>query len=1036
MNKKIQSQTENLNKEHKKQNRRHKLLTVLAAVVVFCTTYALILPAITWERQLLCELDEHTHSASCYEEVTVPAVMELTCTREEHTHTSNCYLMNGDLNCDLAEHIHGADCFVAVPEHVETRLTCGKEEHTHCDACFDAMPAPATAVFCSQVEHTHTADCYFENGDLKCTLTEHVHSAECGCNKNADLETAAVWEASFADVALYGDEATRVILLAESQLGYRASETNFIVTEDGATKPYTRYGAYCGNPYGDWCAMFCTFCIDYAKIENFPTAAECDRWIERLSEQDLYRAAGEYEPKSGDLIFFDWDANGSADHVGFVYQVTADKLVTIEGNCNSSVCTQDYAPDDATILGYGVMPGETRRSLKKDEEPIGEGAPAVPEMISADPAANDWQVAYGRFTGNSADAQIVRDANGNEFRLRKQLVPTGVENEFYVYLNAEPVFVHDWVAIFKESGVVINNANNSGSALYDSEYGFDPTTGIAEIKANINYNSNSSMLVDLDNYPLTDFYADKTTKQFYIDTIMLNTGETGSDGKPVYVTITGCHLVYAIPQQSGSSFTIFYSPANSDSTYKLSQISMLSGAPNGIISNCSNADEVVAKIEPGTLVFPAEAYKVLLEANMNKFDHVLQRSFAESITDPMGDNIILVNPEDPVVYCSTGKETVTFTGNTLFWDLSAFSEIINPSDNPAAYEQIGTDDAFTAKNYYQLVYKIRLDVEADDFNSCADAMTATTGDTVYPTNGETLLSYHSCTYSYADDVLVHTESEDLTQGFNVPAVRGLLYDIAFRKVDEDGKPLPGAVFRLYQDNVQIGEAITTDDSGSTYRFTDLPWGSYTLVETPPEGYTADKLTNALAMSFTLDRDHMVSDTTEYPQNMRYSPDGSADIWTIVNKEGITRLDLIKTDEDGDPLAGAEFKLYSDKELTNELNVGLIPSGEDGVFTPAGFEIQQGTYYLVETKAPEGYYPLKEAATLVVDGNGVRVITNKQFDATQSEDGVYSLAIINYSGAVLPSTGGIGTAPFYTIGAAFLLSAAAYVLAVKRKRESV
>ena len=52
-------------RQHKRRKIWHKILSVLSAVVVFCTTYALILPAITQERETFCGTEEHTHSESC-----------------------------------------------------------------------------------------------------------------------------------------------------------------------------------------------------------------------------------------------------------------------------------------------------------------------------------------------------------------------------------------------------------------------------------------------------------------------------------------------------------------------------------------------------------------------------------------------------------------------------------------------------------------------------------------------------------------------------------------------------------------------------------------------------------------------------------------------------------------------------------------------------------------------------------------------------------------------------------------------------------
>ncbi len=124
----IQSRTEQLNKEHRIHTVWLRIVTVLAAIVVFCTTYALIIPAITWERTLICELDEHTHNDACYQ---------------------------------------------------DGKLICGREEHVHTEACFDAVPSEKTVYLCGKTAHVHDASCYFEDGTLKCTIEEHIHDKMC-----------------------------------------------------------------------------------------------------------------------------------------------------------------------------------------------------------------------------------------------------------------------------------------------------------------------------------------------------------------------------------------------------------------------------------------------------------------------------------------------------------------------------------------------------------------------------------------------------------------------------------------------------------------------------------------------------------------------------------------------------------------------------------------------------------------------------------------------------------------------------------------
>lgn len=158
------------------------------------------------------------------------------------------------------------------------------------------------------------------------------------------------------------------------------------------------------------------------------------------------------------------------------------------------------------------------------------------------------------------------------------------------------------------------------------------------------------------------------------------------------------------------------------------------------------------------------------------------------------------------------------------------------------------------------------------------------------------------------------------------------------------------------------------------------------------------------------------------------------------------FDLVKTDENGKVITGAEFKLYADSDCLNE--IALVSTGDNAYrvataeekaadgFTPAVIEAGQvtisglgnGTYYIKETKAPDGYNKLVEPKEVVVnDGN----LTATVEDDTYVSGGVQ---VINKTGSILPSTGGIGTTIFYIVGAALILVAA--VLLIIRRRKSI
>lgn len=131
---------EKYTKVHKRKRLRHRVVTVLAGVVVFCTTYALILPAVTLEKQ--CDIPEHTHTDACYAQVTSVEKRVPVCsakTLEIHQHTADCYDANGNPTCGYADfvvHSHDSRCY-----DENGNLWCPLPEieaHRHTDGCFDA----------------------------------------------------------------------------------------------------------------------------------------------------------------------------------------------------------------------------------------------------------------------------------------------------------------------------------------------------------------------------------------------------------------------------------------------------------------------------------------------------------------------------------------------------------------------------------------------------------------------------------------------------------------------------------------------------------------------------------------------------------------------------------------------------------------------------------------------------------------------------------------------------------------------------------
>lgn len=190
---------EKYTKAHQRKKRWYRVVTGLACVVVFCTVYALILPAITMEKGA-CEIPEHTHSEACYTQVTSAVRTEPVCTIESlnlHQHDDTCYDSEGNLTCGYADfvvHQHDSACYdengnlwcplpeIETHEHTESCYavpeTDAPEVHTHTDDCYTVERGELICTESTKPAHVHTDDCYTETSALVCE-EDHEHTESC-----------------------------------------------------------------------------------------------------------------------------------------------------------------------------------------------------------------------------------------------------------------------------------------------------------------------------------------------------------------------------------------------------------------------------------------------------------------------------------------------------------------------------------------------------------------------------------------------------------------------------------------------------------------------------------------------------------------------------------------------------------------------------------------------------------------------------------------------------------------------------------------
>ena len=133
-----------------------------------------------------------------------------------------------------------------------------------------------------------------------------------------------------------------------------------------------------------------------------------------------------------------------------------------------------------------------------------------------------------------------------------------------------------------------------------------------------------------------------------------------------------------------------------------------------------------------------------------------------------------------------------------------------------------------------------------------------------------------------------------------------------------------------------------------------------------------------------------------------------------------KFNLKKTDADEKEIEGAEFKLYKDNKeilvvLENEADsiYRVAVAGEAGVTIKVGHAtikgLDAGTYYLEEVVSPEGYNKLTSKVKVEVKGKN----NDNSFH-------INDISVVNYTGSLLPETGGIGTMLFITFGLILIL----------------
>ena len=140
---------------------------------------------------------------------------------------------------------------------------------------------------------------------------------------------------------LFGNR--QLVNIAKGQLG-----------NEGGEKFWSWYGF---TSREEWCACFVSWCANQAgliqsgAVPKFSLCTDGKNWFQN---QGKWQGAGSM-PSPGAIVFFDWEHDGTCDHVGIVERCDGTTVYTIEGNSGDAVKERSYAISSNSIMGYGMV---------------------------------------------------------------------------------------------------------------------------------------------------------------------------------------------------------------------------------------------------------------------------------------------------------------------------------------------------------------------------------------------------------------------------------------------------------------------------------------------------------------------------------------------------------------------------------------------------------------------------------------------------------------------------------------------------------
>ena len=196
----------------------------------------------------------------------------------------------------------------------------------------------------------------FGPGYISWALANYGGYSELNAIEFSDMMAARYGWAGYGDKA-YVSHVLRYYPIGRSFMGEGNAAMVAVAQSQIGNVGGAPYWSWWGLDYRvEWCAIFVSWCADqcgYLDAGVLPKMEGVRPYVDWFIQHDQWQGR-DFEPSPGDIIFFDWESDGLADHVGIVEKVENGLIYTVEGNSGDRCIENRYYLGSAPVYGFGL----------------------------------------------------------------------------------------------------------------------------------------------------------------------------------------------------------------------------------------------------------------------------------------------------------------------------------------------------------------------------------------------------------------------------------------------------------------------------------------------------------------------------------------------------------------------------------------------------------------------------------------------------------------------------------------------------------